>query len=200
MRPIPPIRCFVWVCAVHEQRACIRAHPPSPPPLIPLVSLWLSPASNARIYCVEGMISTCDLSTVSPRCHSISLLHLSFLFIRSFSHQPSNGKIIPPTPPPPSPSPPSIRECTLHSNNNTTTTASNDDDGKKFLSKENGAVVDCYKCMIGGECLLACRVIIIFGAAISRAHTILYCCRAERVAVYTYINIVAASSDRFNPC
>lgn len=95
MRPIPPIWCFVWVCAVHEQRACIRAHPPSPPPLIPLVSLWLSPASNARIYCVEGMISTCDLSTVSPRCHSISLLHLSFLFIRSFSHQPSNGKIIP---------------------------------------------------------------------------------------------------------
>lgn len=120
------------------------------------------------------MISTCDLSTVSPRCHSTFLLHLSFLFIRSFSHQPSNGKIIPPA-----------VDLRVHSNNNNHSHTGNDDDGgKKTLSKENGAVVDCYKCMIGGECLLACRVIIIFAFAISRAHTILYCCRMERVVVY----------------
>lgn len=89
----------VYVCAVDERGACIHTHPSLSPPPYPLVSLWLSATPSARApthtftTSNERMISTCDLSTVSSRCHSIFLHHLLLLmFTRSFSHQPSNGK------------------------------------------------------------------------------------------------------------
>lgn len=128
---------------------------------------------------------TCQLSA---RVADVFFFYI-FLFTAHSLVQSSaiKRKIIPPPPPPtshfksaqqqqqqqpsPPPSPPPRLQCYSHSHSHAAVAVCR---RRKILSKENGAVVDCYKCMIGGECLLACRVIIIFVFAISRAHTILF--------------------------
>lgn len=156
----------------------IHTHPtPPPPPLIPLVSLCGCRRRRMRAFTASKewfQLVTCQLSA------RVAILFFFFIFLfcsfaRSvISHQTEKSSL------PPS----SMHSTTTTTPSTPATRPTTTMVGKKTPSKENGAVVDCYKCMIGGECLLACRVIIIFVFAISRAHTILYCCRTERVVVY----------------